>query len=305
MTSRKSTNVRIQLVRAIGSFAPSLAARVTARLFMTPPHHPRPEREAATARSGTPFTVRSGHRRIAARRYGAGPIVILLHGWGGRGSQLFAFVQPLVVAGFSVVTFDGPAHGASSGTMSSLPSFARALEAVIDAVGPIHGVIAHSMGAAAAMLAIHDGVPIPRAVVIAPPSNASDFFTRFLSRVGVSERVASEAQARLEHRARRALRELDVRALAPRNACAPPLLIVHDEDDRDVPLRFGEVVAAAWPNSELMRTKGLGHHRILRDPAVVADSVRFLVRGAGVCRCAQCELERELYDPSLRRPSAA
>src|SRR5262249_40423504 len=150
---------------------------------------------AAIAARGEAFTVRSGRRKIAARRYGEGPAVLLVHGWGGRGSQLYAFVEPLVASGFSAITVDAPAHGAPRGKTSSLPSFARAIAAIIDEIGSVHGVIAHSMGAAAAMLAIHDGAPIPRAVLVAPPSRANDFFRRFAEYVGLDAGIAGEARA--------------------------------------------------------------------------------------------------------------
>jgi pimeloyl-ACP methyl ester carboxylesterase len=304
MATEKSTNVRFRMVRmglsAVSSVAPSLAAHVAARLFMTPPRHKAPPREARVAGAGTPFTISRGRAQLAARRYGEGPVVVLVHGWGGRGSQLYPFIEPLVLAGFSVVTFDGPAHGASSGRTSSLPGFARALAAVVGAVGPVHGVVAHSMGAAATMLAVHDGAPIPRAVFAAPPSSALDFFRRFSAAVRLPEPVAQRARAAIERQARRPLADLEVEALRP--PAATPLVVFHDEDDREVPIACGEAVVAAWPGAELVRTKGLGHRRILRDARVVTEAVRFLSRGMPVpCRCAQCELERELYDPALRR----
>jgi pimeloyl-ACP methyl ester carboxylesterase len=305
-SSENSTNVRIRVLRlglgAMGSVAPGLAAHVAAHMFMTPPRHKTPPREADVARAGTPFAIAAGRARLSARRYGEGPVVVLVHGWGGRGSQLHSFVEPLVALGFSVVTFDAPAHGASSGRTSSLPGFARALRAVVGAVGPIHGVVAHSMGAAAVMLALHDGIDIPRAVFVAPPSSALEFFRRFSAYVRLPDAVARRAKRAIERRARRRLADLEASFLAPDRASATPLIVFHDEDDRDVPLTSGEAVVEAWPGAELVRTKGLGHRRILRDPAVVTEAVRFLARGErGPCRCAQCELERELYDPALRR----
>jgi len=55
---------------------------------------------------------------------------------------------------------------------------------------------------------------------------------------------------------------------------------VHDEEDRDVPIRCGEVYARHWPGASLVRTRGLGHRRILRDDGVVRAIVRFVVEDA-------------------------
>ena len=55
-----------------------------------------------------------------------------------------------------------------------------------------------------------------------------------------------------------------------------PLLVIHDQDDRDVPPHHGAAVAASWPGAQLVETTGLGHSRILRDAGVVAQAVSFI-----------------------------
>jgi pimeloyl-ACP methyl ester carboxylesterase len=56
------------------------------------------------------------------------------------------------------------------------------------------------------------------------------------------------------------------------------LLVVHDENDREVPIACGEAIARAWPGAELVRTRGLGHQRILRDAATLKRVVRFVAQ---------------------------
>jgi pimeloyl-ACP methyl ester carboxylesterase len=63
--------------------------------------------------------------------------------------------------------------------------------------------------------------------------------------------------------------------LAPR--LSQPLLVVHDEQDREVPISHGESFAAGWPGARFLRTKGLGHQRILRDADVVATAAGHLL----------------------------
>ncbi len=57
-----------------------------------------------------------------------------------------------------------------------------------------------------------------------------------------------------------------------------PALVLHDRDDIDVPMRYGKAIAEAWPGAEFVRTEGLGHHLIMRDPAVM-DRVAGFVGG--------------------------
>jgi pimeloyl-ACP methyl ester carboxylesterase len=53
-------------------------------------------------------------------------------------------------------------------------------------------------------------------------------------------------------------------------------LVVHDAGDRDVAPASGLALARAWPGARFLRTEGLGHRAILRDPQVVADVVDFI-----------------------------
>lgn len=63
-------------------------------------------------------------------------------------------------------------------------------------------------------------------------------------------------------------------AIAP--SMRTPLLIIHDRDDKEVPVGFGRSIADAWPNAELIITEGLGHQRILRAEAVTHSAASFI-----------------------------
>src|SRR5262245_4564104 len=101
---RRPLTQRIVLgaVSALSRMAPSLAARQAERLFLTPPRHAAPARESHVLAHARAVTVRVGERRLATWTWGAGPRILLVHGWGGRGGQMGAFVEPLVAEGFSV-----------------------------------------------------------------------------------------------------------------------------------------------------------------------------------------------------------
>jgi pimeloyl-ACP methyl ester carboxylesterase len=51
---------------------------------------------------------------------------------------------------------------------------------------------------------------------------------------------------------------------------------MHDRADEDVPYAHAEEIAAAWPGARLVPTTGLGHRGLMRDPAVVRETVAFL-----------------------------
>jgi len=298
-----------------GRVAPAAAARRAERLFFTPPPARRRPSRAVPAPSRR-LTLDAAGQRLAVSAWGDGPAVVLLHGWGGESSQLAAFVTPLVERGFSAVALDAPGHGASSGRLSSLPEFAAALAATASALGPLHGVVAHSLGAAATAFALQRGTPVGRAVFVGPPRDPLDWTRAFAGRLGLSADVLGRLQASSERRLGFRWEELNVPAAA--RELEAPLLVFHDQRDREVAWSDGHAVATAWPGARLQTTRGLGHQRILRDPEVVRHAVAFVAGDAEPPRpaawpaacptpgcqrpvlacglCVACGFERELFE---------
>jgi len=260
---------------AVQRASPGLAARWAERLFCTPPRRAISERMAAWLAGARRFDLPVSGRRVAAWSWGErGPGVLILHGWGSRGARFVDLGGALLASGFRVVTFDAPGHGASSGRLSSGPEFARAAIAVATAVGPVSAVVGHSLGGFAAALALDGGLPARRAVFIAPSANANSYSEQFASLLGVADPVMESMRARLERRLGFEWENMNIPALA--SAMRIPLLVIHDRGDREVPWDNGAAIAGAWPGAELVTTAGLGHHRIVNDPAVIRQVLTFL-----------------------------
>lgn len=298
-SSKNRTSVRsqtgIRLTRAALQTAFLLSedfgASMVERLFTSPRRYPRPERERAVLSQGRRFTVdvalrspaahahwQSGHREITAWRWGFGPAVLLVHGWEGRGSQLGAFVEPLVRAGLSVIAFDAPGHGDSPGHRLYLTDHADSVLAVAAAVGPLHAIVAHSFGAAAVLLAHHRGtLGAKRTVMIAPNALIDDVLAGFARSLGLDDRDRAAFEHQLARQSGVAIASLAPEQLV--GARDGALLIIHDRADREVAFAQGERLAALWPSAVLHATEGLGHRRILRDPGVVAAAVELITQG--------------------------
>ena len=88
--------LRQRAVGGLSRFLPSPAAWLAERLFLSPPRFRAPDRERDLLGRARPITLRVAGRRIAAWTRGTGPRVLLVHGWGGRGSQLGSIVEPLI-----------------------------------------------------------------------------------------------------------------------------------------------------------------------------------------------------------------
>jgi pimeloyl-ACP methyl ester carboxylesterase len=280
-TSRLAALQKSTIVRSFGVLervAPAVGARWAETLwFAVPRARARPDRQAAP---GQPFRLEVAGHTVAGETWGAGPPVYLVHGWGGWGWQLDGFVAPLVERGHRVVAFDAPSHGASDPGpagpgRSTILEFADALEAVVAANGPAHALVAHSLGATAAAFAIRGGLPVERAAFLAPMADPLPYTRTFAARLGFGERVRTRLVDRLERRVGLPLSAFDVPAMA-REVATPPLLLVHDRQDAETAWSDSAAIAHAWPDARLVTTSGLGHRRLLRAPAVVAEVVGFV-----------------------------
>ena len=318
--TQKSTNVRtmIQLAAPVvfGGLertAPALAGWWAERLFFTPPRPPLSHRAAATLEAARAFAVPFAGGALPAWRWGQGPAVLLTHGWGSRAGHLTGLVPALVEAGFSAVAFDAPSHGRAAGQRTNLIEIARALEAVAAASGPVQAVVAHSAGAAATALALSRGLAADRVVFLAPAGNPEVFTRTFAARLGLGPSSLRAMTARAERRIGVRFDALDLRRLAGVQRAA--LLVVHDVDDTEVPWHDGAAVADAWPEADLVLTRGLGHQRVLKDAGVIARVVSFLGGREGrACGhdggctwngraelCPSCALDQEMFDRRSRR----
>jgi pimeloyl-ACP methyl ester carboxylesterase len=220
---------------------------------------------------------------VRGRCWGEGPTVYLVHGWGGWGLQLAAFVPPLVDAGFRVIAFDAPSHGESApgrdgGQRASLPELSDAFEAVVAAYGPAYGVVAHSIGAAGVMLALRNGFDARRLVFLATATDFRDVLDQYQAYFGFGRRTRERFLRRFSRRfgpmeSYAAIPLVD--ALAEEREL-PALLAIHDRSDRETPTDGSIALVNVWPDAKLHLTDGLGHNRILRDPAVVTSAVDFL-----------------------------
>ena len=292
-SGKKSTIVRAKKRIGLGALraafgvletvAPGPGARWAERIWLTVPPRPWRPRVPIAVSAGEPFAMTVRRSTVRGTVWGAeGPAVYLVHGWGGVAEQLDAFVEPLLAAGYRVVSFDAPGHGRSTRSLAgpgraTLPEFSESLASAVDRFGEAHAVIAHSFGAAAAVLAVLDGLKVGRLAVVAPVSDPIGFSYEFAKMLGFRERIRTGFLRVLEKRVGASMEKFDIpqRMRAEELSGLPPLLVVHDLGDREVPVAQSDRLAALWPGAELDTWTSLGHFRILTDPDVVRKVTAF------------------------------
>lgn len=258
----------------LGPAFPGPMGRFAARLFTRPRRHTPPVFEQEIALSATPLRIDFEGMPLHALSWGRGPVVLLVHGWEGRGAQMARFMGPLVNSGYQVVAFDGPAHGASPGTYTEVSRMANALLAADAALGPLHGIIAHSFGGASTVVALTRGLRAQRVVVIGAPDALMSVIGRFAQVVGLGGAAMEGFLVAMGERMGARPEAFDAAAMSANLSTAA--LIVHDRGDTEVGFREGYRVHKHWPGSRMLATEGLGHRRILKDPAVIEAVHRFI-----------------------------
>jgi len=266
------------LLRGLHHVSPALGTRLAMGLFFTP----MPTKWLARSRAvPRPWVERQlpfegGHISVWQRSDAepGAPKVLLTHGWAGDAQQMRPLADTLAAAGFEPVLLDLPAHGRSGGWRSNLLQWVRALFAVTARFGPWDGVVAHSLGAMALSHALARGLPAKRVALIALAPPPWQFLRWFADAMGTGEGLAARMRGHIEHREGASLGHFEPTWLGER--VTHPTLIVHDRGDVTAPLVGSETLLAALPAGRLHVTEGLGHRRLLSDPAAMQQVLAHL-----------------------------
>lgn len=265
-------------LRGMQSLSPGLGTRLALRLFFTPlPLKLAARRHVVPAHWQLSHWAFE-HGTVAVYRRvdlpGDLPVVLLVHGWAGDALQMRPLGDALAAAGFAPVLLDFPAHGRSSAWRSTLPQFVRALWAASARLGPLHAVVAHSLGALAAGHATASGLPVRRLALLAPSPPPGLFLHWFSGSFGLGAGLADRMRTAIERREGVPLHQFEPAWLGQR--IAQPTLLVHDEGDRVAPLAGSHALQQALRDGRLATTRGLGHRRLLSDEASVAAVVEHI-----------------------------
>lgn len=256
-------------MRLLDRAAPRLATSIMLHHFT----HPRRARRAdsATVLSQDLQRIELRHRGNRLHAWQCGPSdrrVLLVHGWEDHSGSLRPLARRLLEQGLGVVALDAPGHGHSARADTDLLDTAGALASLLERHGPVHGVVAHSWGAAASLLMLerHPQWQPERIALVAPMRGIEQHLDIFAGIAGLCrprlERLSRKVEARLD------LPLDSLCAVKAAASLAGSALVVHDRMDPLIPYAVSRELVERWAGSDLMTTRELGHRRILRDPAV-------------------------------------
>jgi len=201
--------------------------------------------------------------------------LLFIHGWTGRGTQIVNYIEQLNAIGYRVISFDGPAHGYSPGEQTSAMEMTDVVLALDKHYGKFDAAITHSFGGMILAYAMSLGVKIERAAMICPPNNFEIILENFQRILDLPDSVM-QVVIRKSFATHGQIVRNAVNTTANVKSLSCKGLVLHDEDDIDISWHSGEEVADAWKDAEFIKTKGLGHRRIIHDKKVISSIIKFL-----------------------------
>ena len=265
------------LMKFINFISPYLALRIAALIFVTPIKFKTPKREIPMLESSQVeyFEVKSIRKKIRLFKYGySDKKVMLVHGWSGRGTQLFAFANKLLEMGYMVISFDGPAHGLSEGKKTELTEFIATIKEINKSYGPFEAGIGHSFGSMALLNSNANQNIFKCLATIGSGDLVSDIMKNFMTDLGFRDHSGKKLITYFIKKWKLQVDDFASSSAAKKNDI--PVLVVHDITDGDVPVRCALQIRQNLKNGSLLLTSNLGHTKILRDKNVTEKVCYFI-----------------------------
>lgn len=253
--------------KAVGSYinfmslwAPQKAFDLAYRFFS----HPRrgqldPHQLPEVLQSAKRETLQSNHHFLETYHWpGNATTVLLVHGWESNTARWEPLLQHLQKAGYTVVGFDAPAHGLSSGREFNVPLYAEFLDVVVQKYQPNY-LLGHSMGGVtlAYYQYYYPQHRFDKMVLLGAPADFSIILDNFIQLLGLSHSLKEQLTAYTRKRF-----SLEIELFSGQHFLkntAIPGWVVHDTDDTVVRYTEAQKLIASWKNAQLISTTGLGH----------------------------------------------
>lgn len=263
--------------KIIAYFSTKLVTLFAAKLFTTPIKHKIPKRELEMDRKSIKMLVPISkiNTKVLLYQYGeSDKKILLVHGWSGRGTQLFKIAEELLKAGYTTVSFDAPAHGKSPGKTAIMTDFIETILEIEKNYGPFEAAIGHSLGGMTLLNSVKKGLAIKHLAIIGSGDIVTDILNDFVAKLQLRPIIST--QLRLYFEKKYGLEMDSYSGYKSAIEILIPVLIIHDKNDPEVPVSAGINIHKHLKNGELFLTEGLGHRKILGNHSVIEKVIKFI-----------------------------
>ena len=254
-----------------------LVTAYAGKLFTTPIKHKVPKRELDMDQKSIQKTIYVPEidKSVVSYEYGkSNRKVLLVHGWSGRGTQLFKIADELLKNGYSTVSFDAPAHGKSKGKSTIMSEFIASILELEKQLGPFEFAIGHSLGGMSVLNAIKDGLQVKKAVIIGSGDIVQDILDDFVAKLGLKQEISERLRDHFETKYQ--VKMDDFSAYRAAQKVKIPVLVIHDHDDPEVAVKAAPHIKEQLEDGTLYLTEGLGHRKILGNHNVIKKTLDFI-----------------------------
>jgi pimeloyl-ACP methyl ester carboxylesterase len=207
----------------------------------------------------------------------SGPVVLLMHGWGGARAQMTGFVEPLLSAGYRVVAYDQPAHGESDGMMTNLLEIAPTMDLIKEKEGNFDAIIAHSFGTLITTYSLvkRNFPPPSKLIYFGAFNRLLESLPRFQMQANLPDEIIDSLRNMIyEIFGKDVLDSIVNEVLVPQIQI--PVLMFHDRSDNVTPVEDSRAIANAWTEAQYIETNGLGHRGALQAAEIHEEVIKFL-----------------------------
>ncbi len=264
----------------LGSIFSGFSVRLFAKLFATPQKrkiHTRHRDFLNTASKKEQIFAENEHIQVYIWE-GNDKKILITHGWAGMAADFKEMIEALHQVGFTVMAFDLPAHGFSSGKHTHMPMVMQVIKAIIEKYGVFYAMIGHSLGAASTTYALAE---IPeeknpeKLVLLGVPPAPFVFFEQFRTLLSINDKLFNKCVSYIEKMVGRKIQDMSIEKSFPKLA-VEDVLLIHDNQDGIIPIEEVKAIAGQWKNATFFSGNHGGHFRHYKHKDVVEKVQSFI-----------------------------
>ncbi|HHB79614.1 MAG TPA: alpha/beta hydrolase [Saprospiraceae bacterium] len=263
-------------INLVAKVSPALAQKISFKLFTTPRPRKQKPKEVEFLNTATKKTITVDELQVQTYIWGHSARKILFaHGWESNAGRWRSFIPDLVDAGFEVVAFDAPGHGASGGKTLHLVIYMATIQAIFSELGPFEAIVGHSMGAGAAVMALatKELRHPDKLVLLGSFSEVSEVYRSYAQMLGLSPKLEKEFNKTIK---KLSGYNVSYFSVADKASTLTDIkgLVIHDKQDQTIDVNEARNIAQQWALAKYVETDGAGHS--LQNRTIFKEVISFL-----------------------------
>ncbi|GAA4108248.1 alpha/beta fold hydrolase [Aquimarina addita] len=189
---------------------------------------------------------------------GNGPTILLVHGWDSNTHRWKTLIEKLHQLDFTIIAFDAPAHGYSSGKTLHVPLYTECVQKIVALYRPNH-IIGHSAGGMATIFHqfSYPDSEIEKVIILASPTKLASIMNGYQKTLKLSDKFIQALNQYFKDQFGFYFEEFSMAEFAKN--IEKPGLIIHDKYDDIAPYDEAVEIAKNWKNVQFKTTENFGH----------------------------------------------